>query len=198
MKRLPLIAALLLASVAPAEAQPPSGALSGSAPSPSNFPTATTQVIGGSEGTAEDLQAKGRCDEAVPILRRLTDSSSFVMARYHLGQCLLILADADATHAAQLRREGAKWILLSADAGFAQAEIEAVTICLDGTGMDRDPVEAEKWALQYHHNSLRFVLNLPDIAPDLSDRVDAALNDATRAQGEARAASWTPWTRPDE
>jgi hypothetical protein len=200
MKRLSFVAALLVASAAPAEAQPASGALSGSAPSPSSFPTAPTQVIGGSEGQAEDLQAKGKCNEAVPILRKLTDGANFVMARFHLGACLLTLADAtkDASIAADMRREGTKWILKAANTGFAQAEAEAATICLDGVGMDRDPIEAEKWALIYHHNSLRFVLNLPDVSSDLSDRIDDALTPAARAQAEARADAWTPRTRPDE
>jgi hypothetical protein len=152
---------------------------------------------GGSEGTAEDLQAEGRCDRAVPIFRRLTDGQNFAIARFHLGQCLLTLADAtkDATSAADMRREGAKWILSSAATGFAQAEAAAVTICLDGVGMEKDPVEAEKWALVYRHNSLRLVLNLPDVASDVSDRIDAALTPASRAQAESRADSWTPATR---
>jgi hypothetical protein len=145
------------------------------------------------------LQANGKCDKAVPIFRGLTDGLNFAIARFHLGQCLLTLADAakDASSAADLRREGAKWILSSADTGFAQAEAEAVTVCLDGVGMDKDPVEAEKWALVYHHNSLRMVLNLPDVASDVSDRIDAALTPATRAQAETRADSWTPATRPN-
>ena len=155
--------------------------------------------LGGSEGAAEDLQSNGNCDKAVPMFRRLTDGLNFAIARLHLGQCLLTLADAtkDASSSADMRREGAKWILSSADTGFTQAEAEAVTICLDGVGMEKDPVEAEKWALVYHHNSLRTVLNLPDVAPDVSDRIDAALTPATRAQAEARADSWTPATRPN-
>jgi hypothetical protein len=63
--------------------------------------------------------------------------------------------------------------------------------------MEKDPVEAEKWALVYHQNSMRFVFNLPDVAPDVSNRLDAALTPATRAQAEALASSWTPAARPN-
>jgi hypothetical protein len=97
----------------------------------------------------------------------------------------------------QTRHEGATWILRAADAGFAQAEAEAVTLRLDGVGVENDPVEAEKWALIYHHNGMRSVLNLPDIAADVSDRLDAALTSTTRAQAEARADAWSPTTSSD-
>jgi hypothetical protein len=145
------------------------------------------------------LQASGNCEKAIPIFRRLTDGSNAAIARYHLGECLLTQADGtkDATAAPDLRREAAKWILSSANTGFAQAEVAAVTICLDGIGMEKDPVEAEKWALIYHRNSMRLVFNLPNVAPDVSDRLDAALTSATRSEAEVRAGSWAPIGRPN-
>ncbi len=79
-----------------------------------------------------------------------------------------------------------------ADTGFAKAQARAVALYLDGTGVAGDPVEAEKWALIYHRNAMRFSIGLPDIAPDLEKRLDAALTDKTRAEAEARASSWQP------
>jgi TPR repeat protein len=148
------------------------------------------------EGTAEDLRLNGKCDLAVPILRGLAEGTGYPISRYHLGLCLITLAGAvhDASQAAQMRHEGATWILRAANAGFAQAEAEAVTVCLDGVGVEKDPVEAEKWAVVYRHNGMRSILNLPDIESDVSDRLDAALTDTTRAQAEARADAWSPAT----
>jgi hypothetical protein len=149
---------------------------------------------GGAEGRAEDLRLKGKCDEAVPIFRRLATGLGYAISKYNLGECLLTLADSDTdpAHAAGLRKEGADWILHAASAGFAQAEKEAATLCADGIGVDKDPVEADKWAIVYHHNAMRVLLGLPDVAPDVRDRIDAALTSGTRAQAEARADAWLP------
>jgi TPR repeat protein len=197
MKRILLIAAAIILAT-PAQAQRhgvPQGVPGDSPPKPTQTYEDTSDV----EAQAEDLRLKGRCDLAVPILRRLSARAGYEVARYHLGQCLLTLADAehDATHAADLRHEGASWILRAASAGFAQAESMAVTLCLDGIGMEKDPVEAEKWALVYRHNGMRSILNLPDIDSDVSDRLDAALTDTTRSQAEARAEAWSPVMRTD-
>jgi hypothetical protein len=148
----------------------------------------------GAEGAAEDLVAQGKCDQAVPILRGLAGRAGYEISEFHLGQCLLTLADAehDAAHTADMRKEGAAWILRAAGTGFAEAEAEAIPVCLDGVGVEKDPVEAEKWALLYRHNGMRLAIGLPDIAPDLSSRLDAALNDAARAQAQARADGWAP------
>jgi hypothetical protein len=145
-------------------------------------------------GSAEDLRLSGRCDMAVPIYRRMSHLAGYEIIRYHLGQCLLTLADAehDAVHASDLRKEAATWILGAAATGLADAEAKAVILCLDGVGIEKDPVEAEKWALVYRHNGMRMALGLPDIDPDLSSRLDAALNDTTRAQAQARADAWSP------
>jgi len=145
------------------------------------------------EGTAEDLRLAGRCDKAVPILRRIVggphDSG---ITRYNLGMCLLDLAAAEsnAQRAADLRQKGAMWVLRGANAGFNLAQKEAVRIKLDGIGTAADPVEAEKWAIIYHNNGMRLALHLPDIAPDIRDRLDAALDDAKRAEAQTRADAW--------
>ena len=146
------------------------------------------------EGEAEDLRLAGKCDQAVPILRRLVNSAqSYPISKYNLGLCLLDLAAAehDAAKAADLRQKGAVWIVRAADAGFGQAEVKAVLLYLDGVGVAADPVEAEKWALIYHSNGMRFALGLPDVAPEVRDRLDAALTDAQRDAAQARADDWT-------
>ena len=194
------VSALILALAVPAQAQHGGGALSSAGPpgDTSEIPRATTRED--PEGAAEDLRLAGKCDEAVPIFRRMSQRAGYAISWYHLGQCLLTLADAshDPQHAADLRKEGASWILRAARSGFAQAEAEAVTVCLDGVGVDRDPVEAEKWALVYRHNGLRAVIGLPDVSPDVTSRLDAALTDSTRAEAEARANAWEPAAHPDD
>ena len=115
------------------------------------------------------------------------------ISQFNLGLCLLDLAKAehDAAQQAADRKEAADWIVRSANAGFAKAQAEAVVLYLDGTGVAADPVEAKKWALLYHSNPLRFSIVLPDIAADITDRLDAALTDAKRAEARARANAWT-------
>lgn len=144
------------------------------------------------QATAEQLRLQGRCDLAVPKLRAYVGRVGSEIPQYNLGLCLLDLAKTAPTPdaAASLRKEGALWLLRSANAGFAQAEAQAVVIYLDGTGVDKDPVEAEKWALLYQHNAMRSILRMPDLAQDLQNKVDASLDSAGRATAEARADSW--------
>jgi TPR repeat protein len=143
---------------------------------------------------AEDLRLAGKCDKAIPILRRVVNGGGDTeISQFNLGLCLLDLAQAehDAAQQAADRKEAADWIVRSANAGFAKAQAEAVVLYLDGTGVAADPVEAKKWALLYHSNPLRFSIVLPDIAADITDRMDAALTDAKRAEARARANAWT-------
>jgi hypothetical protein len=169
----------------------PPGSLNTGAVSPAYHRTNTSDDP---EGEAEQLRLSGRCDRAVPLYRQLSDRAGYEISQYHLGQCLVTLADAehDAARAADERKEAAKWILQAANTGFAAAEATAVTLYLDGVGVDRNPVEAEKWALLYHHNGMRLSIGLPDLAPDLTSRLDAALSDTQRAQAETSANAWNP------
>lgn len=202
MRRLLLVpaTAMILISTAPALAQPGGGALSNVGPPGGSSEIPKAPARDDPEGAAEDLRLAGKCDEAVPIFRRMSRRAGYAISWYHLGQCLFTLADAehDAQHAADMRKEGAVWILRAANSGFAQAEAEAVTVCLDGVGIEKDPVEAEKWALVYRHNGLRAVIGLPDVPSDVTTRLDAALNDTTRAEAESRANAWTPAAHPQD
>lgn len=144
---------------------------------------------------AEDMRLKGHCDRAVPILRRFAErGAGYEIAQFNLGLCLLELAgaEADPAQAKSMREEGAQWTLRSANAGFAKAQAKAVVLYLDAVGVAADPVEAEKWALLYHSNVMRFTIGLRDISDDLRKRIDTQLTDATRAQAEALARDWTP------
>ena len=194
MKRVILIAVLLIATGIPAQAQRAGGGYGGIIPQTAKqLPPERRDAPTNTEGHAEDLRLAGRCDKAVPIFRNLIDSpQGFPITKYNLGLCLLDLAAADsnAVQAAQLRQEGAMWIVRAANGGFNRAQAKAVTLYLDGVGMKPDPVEAEKWALIYHRNGTRFALGLPDIDSEIRDRLDAMLSDAQYAQAEARADAW--------
>ncbi|HWA91928.1 MAG TPA: hypothetical protein VG889_17950 [Rhizomicrobium sp.] len=143
---------------------------------------------------AQDLRLKGKCDVAVPILRRISMRDGSEISQLDLGLCLLDLAsvEKDAKNAADMRVEAAQWIVRVADTGFAKAQAKAVALYLDAVGVAADPIEAEKWAILYHGNAMRFAVGLPDIAPDLAKRLDAALDDKARAQAEKRARAWAP------
>lgn len=143
---------------------------------------------------AEDLRLKGQCDKAVPILRSLSDRPGAEISQYNLGLCLFDLAAAekDSQQAAALRKEAAQSMVSAANAGMARAQAKAVTIYLEGNGMDADPVEAEKWALIYRRNPNRFTFGLPDISNDVRARLDTALNGKGESEAERRADNWAP------
>lgn len=146
------------------------------------------------EGAAEDLRLQGKCDQAVPLLRRMADRNGAEIAQFNLGLCLIDLAKAgtDAQQAADQRKEGASWVLRAANAGFNKAEEASIALYLDGTGVAADPVEAEKWALLYHSNGLRLAIGLPDVAPETQSRLDTALTRAQRKEAQARVDAWSP------
>jgi hypothetical protein len=121
----------------------------------------------------------------------------FEIAQFHLGLCLLDVskAEPDAQRAAALKKEGTDIILKAANGGLANAQIQLVSLYLDGVGVAADPIEAGKWALIYHGNGSRFVIHLPDISPELQARLDGVLNGTSWAEAQSRANAWTPPTR---
>lgn len=142
---------------------------------------------------AAELRMSGKCDKAVPILRRVVNNGGSEISQFNLGMCLLDLATAerDAQLAAPMTAEGARWIVRSANAGFPQAQSKAVALYLDGVGIAPDPVEAKKWALLYKRNVNRTLFGLPDIKGDVAERLDVAVTGDKRAEARARANSWT-------
>jgi hypothetical protein len=147
------------------------------------------------EARAEGLRLAGRCDEAIPMFRNLASyGEGFEIAEYNLGLCLFDIAKTapDAQHAADLKRQGAQAIVKAANAGSAKAQAFLIPAYLDGNGVDRDPLEAGKWALIYHDNGARLVLNMKNISADLQARLDGVLNAAAWAQAQSRADAWTP------
>ena len=58
-------------------------------------------------------------------------------------------------------------------------------------GVTADPVEAGKWSLLYHDNAARRMYGLPDTAPALQARLDAALNEKNWDDARARAQAWS-------
>lgn len=154
-----------------------------------------------SAAIAEDLRVKGKCDQAVPILRRVVDSGGDVkISEFDLGMCLYDLAAAtsDGKAASGMRAEAAQWILRSANAGFARAEEKAVDVLLNGDGLAADPVEAQKWALIYRRNPMRYVIGLPNISAEVSDKLEATLTADQRAEAQSRADSWKQTTAAAE
>ncbi len=142
---------------------------------------------------AEELRVKGKCDQAIPLLRGLVDNGgASEISQFNLGLCLFDIAEKDTAHAADLKKEGASWIISAANAGLARAQSRAVTLLLDGIGTAPDPVEAKKFALLYQGNPGRYNFNLPEIPDDVNKRLDVALTSPQRAEARKRANAWTP------
>ena len=149
---------------------------------------------------AEGLRVEGKCDKAVPMLRPIAErGAGHEISEHDLALCLFDLAkaDGDAKHAGELRSEAAQWVVRAANGGFAKSQALAVTLFLDGNGVVADPVEAEKWAILYHHNGMRIAIGLPGLVPDVQKRLDA-LSDAQEAEAKKRANDWAPVTAAQE
>jgi TPR repeat protein len=149
---------------------------------------------------AEGLRLEGKCDLAVPKLRPIAErGAGHEIAEHDLALCLFDLAkaDADPKHAAELRKEAADWVVRAANGGFAKSQSLAVALYLDGNGVSADPVEAEKWAILYHHNGMRIAIGLPALVPDVQKRLDA-LSDAQESEAKKRANDWAPVTAAQE
>ncbi|HVP84407.1 MAG TPA: hypothetical protein VMS78_06785 [Rhizomicrobium sp.] len=146
------------------------------------------------EGKAVELRLAGKCDEAVPILRRLSDSDD--IARYNLGLCLVDLGKKG--NNADFEQEGAQWILKAANQGLPNAQSSLVSVYLDGSGVTKDPVEAGKWSLIYQENGMRLALGLPDIPNAVETRLDGALDAQGWDAARQRAAAWAPAQRNAE
>jgi len=146
------------------------------------------------EGKAVELRLAGKCDEAVPILRRLSDSDD--IARYNLGLCLVDLGKKG--NNAAFEQEGAQWILKAANQGLPNAQSSLVSVYLDGSGVTKDPVEAGKWSLIYQENGMRLALGLPDIPNAVETRLDGALDAQGWDAARQRAAAWAPAQRNAE
>jgi len=145
------------------------------------------------QGAAEEQALGGHCDLALPTLRRLAVADGGDIPQYDLGLCLLGSAKSAPSPdgAEAMRKEGVTWVLRAANGGLARAQAEAVTLYLDGTGVDKDPVEAEKWVLLYQHNALRMMFRLPDLDQALQGKVAASLDAAGHTAAEARADAWS-------
>ena len=92
---------------------------------PSSANAAARQRINGNdpEGIAEDLRLSGKCDKAIPILRRLAErGTDYAVSQFNLGLCLFDSAKAehDPQHVGAMNKEGAEWILEAANAGFGR------------------------------------------------------------------------------
>jgi hypothetical protein len=176
--------------------QGPGGSVVPSQSQGSELPPETKKVpnnpVDEAQANLEQLRLQGHCDVAAPRLRAYVRRAGAEISQYNLGLCLLDLAKTAPTPdaATSLRQEGAVWVVRAANAGFAKAEAAAVQIYLDGTGVDRNPIEAQKWVLLYQHNAMRRILRMPDLPQDLQDKVYASLDDAGRATAEFRADSW--------
>ncbi|HTT98443.1 MAG TPA: hypothetical protein VMF58_10360 [Rhizomicrobium sp.] len=146
---------------------------------------------------AEDLRLKGKCDQALPLLRGIIDNGgASEIAQFNLGLCLLDLAAVDKAHADDMRKEATQWIVSAADAGLARAQSRAVTLLLDAN--PSDPVEAQKWALLYKANPTRYSFGLKDLPDDLLARLDKTLTGPQRVEARKRANAWMPRTASAE
>jgi hypothetical protein len=143
---------------------------------------------------ADGYRLRGRCDVAIPIYRALANQGTgYELAEFNLGRCLLETAKKapDPATAESMKREAGAWTLKAANRGLPNAQNAMASMYLDGEGVTANSVEAGKWSLLYHDNAARRMYGLPDIAPALQARLDAALNEKNWDDAKARAQAWS-------
>jgi hypothetical protein len=148
------------------------------------------------QAKADAYRLQGRCDIAINIYRALINQGTgYELSEFNMGVCLQQLAAkaTDPATAAAQRQEAAGWMLKAANKGLPNAQNGLISVYLDGVGVPANPVEAGKWSLLYHGNSARRLYGLPDVAPALQARLDAALDPGNGwAQAQAKADAWSP------
>jgi hypothetical protein len=187
------VAAPAAAQYTPDEATGPANSTNG--PPRSDDSSRTSRLPSDPEGNAEDLRLNGKCEQAIPIFRRLAaNGDGYEIAQYNLGLCLLDVgkAEPDAKRAAILKQEAAENIIRAANNGLPKAQSGLVVMYLDGNGVERDPVRAGMWSLIYHANGARMAIGLPNISPELQARLDGALTQDAWQQAQALANAWSP------
>lgn len=183
-----ILAATAFGLISPALAAPPDG-VGSIDPSGDHDPADDrVQLPPDPEGKAVELRLAGKCDQAIPILRRLSEDDD--IAEYNLGLCLIDVGKAGGN--ANSSHEGAQWVLKAADHGLPNAQLSLVSIYLDGSGVAKDPVEAAKWALLYRENGTRVAIGMPNLSPAMAARLDGVLTEQTWAEAQTRAYAWTP------
>jgi hypothetical protein len=190
------LAGLALTCPAPAMAQfapqigpvEPGGLLD--SPDPGRAAAASAEPVARADG----YRLQGRCDVAIPIYRALANQGTgYELAEFNLGRCLLDTAKKapDPATAESMKREAGDWTLKAANRGLPNAQNAMASMYLDGEGVTANPVEAGKWSLLYHDNAARRMYGLPDTAPALQTRLDAALNEKNWDDARARAQAWS-------
>lgn len=128
--------------------------------------------------------ARGECDDQT--LNVLTcfayRGHGYEGAQTALGQCRIAMGE---------KREGVEWVQRAADSGWPDAQKLLSQLYLAGEAMDRDVVEAAKWAKLYSRNPSLLSLG---VQPDMSvlDGVRSNITPEQAAQADQRVTAWIP------
>ncbi len=141
---------------------------------------------------------RGDCTAAIPTLQKIaTLGPGYENAQTALGECLIEKASAD--NAAATMNEALMWLRRAADAGWPEAQFRMAYVHALGSAQVRSTDEAGYWFALYNINTAK--MRVSYVAPPQSQvaALDAAIPEAAKKAGAARAASWRrqAWIPPN-
>ena len=132
---------------------------------------------------------RGDCAAATPNLQRVANlGPGYENAQTALGECLLEKASAENTPASY--NEALMWLRRAADAGWPEAQFRMAYAHALGPATLRGADEAGYWLALYAANTSKLRVGFVAPPPAQVAALDAAVPEAAKKAGAARAASW--------
>jgi hypothetical protein len=136
------------------------------------------------------LKQKGNCEEAVRILEPLSQQGhGHERAALNLAQCQIILAEKAATPEAahELLQNAVKLVILAANAGLDDAQVELIKLTLYGGHFKVEPVEAGAWYLIWKRNPSRLQLGAGAMDKKILEKLQSTLTEEDWKKAQAQA-----------
>lgn len=145
--------------------------------------------------TALKLKQAGNCEDAVKILEQLAaQGHGHERAGLNLAQCKLVLAEKAATPEAahDMLQDAVRLIILAANAGLDDAQIQLVKLTINGGHFKVEPVEAGAWYLIWKRNPTRLQLGGSAVDRKLVEKLQNTLTQEDWNKAQAQADAFVP------
>jgi hypothetical protein len=145
--------------------------------------------------TALKLKQAGNCEDAVKILEQLAaQGHGHERAGLNLAQCKLVLAEKAATPEAahDMLQDAVRLVILAANAGLDDAQIQLVKLTINGGHFKVEPVEAGAWYLIWKRNPTRLQLGGSAVDRKLVEKLQNTLTPEDWNKAQAQADAFVP------
>ncbi len=145
--------------------------------------------------TALRLKQNGNCADAVKILELLSaQGHGHERAGLNLAECKLVLAEKAATPEAahDMLQDAVRLIIVAANAGLDDAQIELCKLTINGGHFKVEPVEAGAWYLIWKRNPTRLQLGGSAVDRKLVEKLQNTLTEDDWKKAQAQADAFVP------